>query len=147
MPEAIGPEHSVEVELPFLQAALGHFCLVPILVGDTDAELERAFAARLAKLADGRTLFVFSSDFSHYGPRFDYRPFGALSPEVNAKLRAMNERAVALALGGRCGRLPLVPARHRQHHLRPRRPGHDAGTAAAAGAEARGGHPRPLRLR
>ena len=41
-------------------------------------------------------LFVFSSDFSHYGPRFDYRPFGALSPEVNAKLRAMNERAVAL---------------------------------------------------
>ncbi|HSD26340.1 MAG TPA: AmmeMemoRadiSam system protein B [Vicinamibacteria bacterium] len=89
-------EHAVEIELPFLQAALGRFCLVPILVGDTDESLERAFAERLAKLDDGRTLFVFSSDFSHYGPRFDYQPFGALSPEVRNKVRAMNDRAAAL---------------------------------------------------
>ena len=89
-------EHSVEIELPFLQATLGRFCLVPVLVGETDEALERSFAERLAKLADGRTLFVFSSDFSHYGPRFDYQPFGALSPAVREKVRAMNERAEAL---------------------------------------------------
>ena len=89
-------EHSVEIELPFLQAALGRFCLVPIVVGDTDEAVERGFAERLAKLEDGRTLFVFSSDFSHYGPRFDYQPFGALSPDVRAKIRAMNDRAAAL---------------------------------------------------
>ncbi len=81
---------------PFLQAALGRFCLVPVLVGDTDEALERAFAERLAKLDDGRTLFVFSSDFTHYGPRFDFQPFGALSPAVREKVRAMNERAAAL---------------------------------------------------
>ena len=75
-------EHAVEIELPFLQAALGRFCLVPVLVGDTDDGLERAFAERLATLDDGRTLFVFSSDFAHYGPRFDFQPFGALSPAV-----------------------------------------------------------------
>lgn len=96
VPDAVGPEHSVEIELPFLQVALGRFCLVPILAGETDADMERAFAARLSKLDDGRTLFVFSSDFSHYGPRFDYQPFGALSPAVLPKIRAMNERAVAL---------------------------------------------------
>jgi AmmeMemoRadiSam system protein B/AmmeMemoRadiSam system protein A len=96
VPAAVGPEHSVEVELPFLQAALGRFCLVPILVGDTDAALERAFAARLAALDDGRTLFVFSSDLSHYGPRFDYQPFGPVSPAANEKVRALNERALAL---------------------------------------------------
>jgi AmmeMemoRadiSam system protein B/AmmeMemoRadiSam system protein A len=96
VPSAVGPEHSVEVELPFLQAALDRFCLVPILVGETDASSERAFAARLAALDDGRTLFVFSSDFSHYGPRFDYQPFGALSPAVLEKIRAMNRRAVGL---------------------------------------------------
>jgi hypothetical protein len=96
VPGAVGPEHSVEVELPFLQAALGRFCLVPILVGDTDAPAERAFAARLATLDDGRTLFVFSSDLSHYGPRFDYQPFGPLSPAVNEKVRALDERAVSL---------------------------------------------------
>ena len=96
VPSAVGEEHSVEVELPFLQASLGRFCLVPVLVGDTDAAVERGFAARLATLDDGRTLFVFSSDFSHYGPRFDYQPFGPLSPAVNEKVRALNARAVAL---------------------------------------------------
>jgi AmmeMemoRadiSam system protein B/AmmeMemoRadiSam system protein A len=96
VPSAVGPEHSVEIQVPFLQAALGRFCLVPVLVGDTDAALERAFAARLAALDDGRTLFVFSSDFSHYGPRFDYQPFGALSDASATKIRAMNERAIEL---------------------------------------------------
>ncbi|HXY41937.1 MAG TPA: AmmeMemoRadiSam system protein B [Vicinamibacteria bacterium] len=96
VPAAIGEEHSVEIELPFLQAALGRFCLVPILAGETDADMEKVFAARLAKLDDGRTLFVFSSDFSHYGPRFDYQPFGALQPAVLPRIRAMNERAIAL---------------------------------------------------
>jgi MEMO1 family protein len=89
-------EHAIEIELPFLQATLGRFCLVPVLVGDTDEPVERGFAERLAKLDDGRTLFVFSSDFSHYGPRFDYQPFGALSPEVRGKIRAMNDRAAEL---------------------------------------------------
>jgi AmmeMemoRadiSam system protein B len=89
-------EHAIEIELPFLQAALGRFCLVPALAGDTDESLERAFAQRLARLDDGRTLFVFSSDFAHYGPRFEFQPFGALSPAVREKVRAMDERGVAL---------------------------------------------------
>jgi hypothetical protein len=100
VPAAVGPEHSVEIQLPFLQAALGRFCLVPVLVGDTGPDEERDFAARLAKLDDGRTLFVFSSDFSHYGPRFDFQPFGPLSDAAAAKIRAMNERAVDLLSRG-----------------------------------------------
>ncbi|HUL79481.1 MAG TPA: AmmeMemoRadiSam system protein B [Vicinamibacteria bacterium] len=89
-------EHSVEIELPFLQASLGRFCLVPALAGDTDETLQRAFAERLAKLDDGRTLFVFSSDFAHYGPRYDYQPFGPLSPAVREKIRAMDDRGADL---------------------------------------------------
>jgi len=100
VPAAVSPEHSVEIQLPFLQAALGRFCLVPVLVGDTGPDEERAFASRLAKLDDGRTLFVFSSDFSHYGPRFDYQPFGPLSDAVAARIRAMNERAIDLLSRG-----------------------------------------------
>ncbi len=99
VPGAGDREHSVEIELPFLQAALGRFCLVPVVVGETDEAIERGFAERLAKLEDGRTLFVFSSDFSHYGPRFDYQTLGTLSPEVRGKIRTMNDRAAAL-LGG-----------------------------------------------
>jgi AmmeMemoRadiSam system protein B/AmmeMemoRadiSam system protein A len=88
-------EHAIEIELPFLQAALGRFCLVPVLVGDTDEALERSFAGRLAGLDDSRTLFVFSSDFAHYGPRFDFQPFGPLSPAVREKVRAMDDRGAA----------------------------------------------------
>jgi AmmeMemoRadiSam system protein B/AmmeMemoRadiSam system protein A len=96
VPGATEPEHAVEIELPFLQAALGRFCLVPVLVGETGPDDERAFAERLARLDDGRTLFLFSSDFAHYGPRFDYRPFGPLSPETLGRIRALDDRGVDL---------------------------------------------------
>ena len=96
VPGVADGEHAVEIELPFLQAALGRFCLVPVLAGDTDDAVERAFAERLAGLDDGRTLFVFSSDFAHYGPRFDFQPFGALSPAVVAKVRAMDDRGAEI---------------------------------------------------
>lgn len=89
-------EHAVEIELPFLQAALGRFCLVPVLVGDTFPRDEKDFAGQLAELDDGRTLFVFSSDFAHYGARFGYAPFGDLSPETRERVREMDARGVAL---------------------------------------------------
>lgn len=90
------PEHAVEIELPFLQATLGRFCLVPILVGGTDERIERSFSERLARLDDGRTLFVFSSDFAHYGPRFGFQPFGPVSRDVLEKVRVLDDRGAAL---------------------------------------------------
>src|SRR6185295_10426490 len=57
-------EHSLEVQLPFLQAQLGSFTLVPLVVGDADAE---AVAQVLERLWGGdETLIVISSDLSHY---------------------------------------------------------------------------------
>lgn len=92
---ATGPEHAVEIELPFLQAALGSFTLVPVLAGRVDAGMQKAFAERLARLDDGKTLFVFSSDFTHYGPRFDYMPFGA-TVGARTKIRALDDAAIGL---------------------------------------------------
>ena len=59
-------EHSLEVHLPFLQAVLGEFSLVPILVGDAGAQE----VAALFETAWGgdETLVVVSSDLSHYLP-------------------------------------------------------------------------------
>ncbi|HEX5128679.1 MAG TPA: AmmeMemoRadiSam system protein B [Usitatibacter sp.] len=59
-------EHSLEVHLPFLQAVLGGFTLVPIVVGDASAEE----VARLFEAAWGgdEALVVVSSDLSHYLP-------------------------------------------------------------------------------
>ncbi len=57
------PEHALEVELPFLQAVLGRFSLIPLLVGDAAPE---QIAAIIDALLDDRTLLVVSTDLSHY---------------------------------------------------------------------------------
>lgn len=62
-------EHSVEVQLPFLQRRLQQFQLVPIIMGDQSYEASRALGVALAKLIhDSDTLIVASSDLSHYHP-------------------------------------------------------------------------------
>lgn len=60
---AHAPEHSLEVELPFLQHALGHFRLIPLLVGDTTPDQT---ASVIGTVFDSRTLLVVSTDLSHY---------------------------------------------------------------------------------
>ncbi|HVU36667.1 MAG TPA: AmmeMemoRadiSam system protein B [Opitutaceae bacterium] len=56
-------EHSVEVQIPFLQRTLGTFALIPVVMGDVDPT--RA-ARALEPLIDDSTLLIVSSDLSHY---------------------------------------------------------------------------------
>ncbi|HEX4798138.1 MAG TPA: AmmeMemoRadiSam system protein B [Burkholderiales bacterium] len=57
-------EHALEVQLPFLQQVLGEFSLVPLVVGSVAPE---KVAEVLEHLWGGEeTLFVISSDLSHY---------------------------------------------------------------------------------
>lgn len=68
-PEAHGNEHSLEVQIPFLQRSLDGFKLVMAVIGSPDPGAEEAFASLLAREAEqGRVLLVASSDFSHYYP-------------------------------------------------------------------------------
>lgn len=57
-------EHSLEVQLPFLQVVLGKFQLVPLVVGEASAEEAGAVLERL--WGGPETLIVISSDLSHY---------------------------------------------------------------------------------
>lgn len=63
IPEAHANEHSLEIELPFLQKQLGEFELIPILVGPVDM---KQFLDVLMKYYDDKTLIVVSADLSHY---------------------------------------------------------------------------------
>lgn len=68
-PAAHADEHSLEVELPFLQRAIGEFRIVPVVIGDADRESMGFLAGRLAEMVSdrpGRTLLVISTDWSHY---------------------------------------------------------------------------------
>jgi AmmeMemoRadiSam system protein B len=113
--EAHTCEHALEVQLPFLQVVLNHFCIVPVLVGDADPQtIDQA----IETLWGGpETCVVVSSDLSHY---LD-----------SQHARQLDEATAAAIIAGKpedigpnqaCGRLPLrgllVAARH--HHLRAR---------------------------
>lgn len=74
-PQAHELEHSIEVQLPFLQAKLNKFKLVPIVVGDLSKEDYAKIAESLKPFITDDTLIVASSDFTHYGPNYGYVPF------------------------------------------------------------------------
>ncbi len=59
-------EHSLEVQLPFLQTVLDDFKIVPFAVGDATAEEVGEVIDRL--WGGSETLIVVSSDLSHYHP-------------------------------------------------------------------------------
>ena len=64
-------EHSIEIQLPFLQYHLKKpFKIVPILLGTTDTDVCRKVAKVLEPYFVSGNLFVISTDFSHY-PTYD----------------------------------------------------------------------------
>ncbi len=66
-PEADLKEHSLEVQLPFLQYHLRkHFRIVPIIIATQNPELIEKIATALKPYLNPKNLFVISSDFSHY---------------------------------------------------------------------------------
>jgi len=68
-PRPYGVEHSLEVELPFLQTTLKDFRLLPIIVGVCNSEMLSQLAAALNNmLPGGDVLFVASTDLSHFHP-------------------------------------------------------------------------------
>ncbi len=59
-------EHSLEIELPFLQKTLAGFQIVPILLGQVREETLTALTKKIAENLDEQTLLIVSSDLSHY---------------------------------------------------------------------------------
>jgi AmmeMemoRadiSam system protein B len=107
--EAHALEHSLEVQLPFLQIVLDAFRLVPIVVGRCDADLVAGVIDRL--WGGPETVTVISSDLSHYLPYSEARRVdGETCGQIASKsYRLSGEQACgAYAING------LMRARHCQ---------------------------------
>jgi AmmeMemoRadiSam system protein B len=77
-------EHSLEVQLPFLQTVLGDFKLVPLAVGGaTPAQVAEVLEALWG---GDETLIVVSSDLSHYLPYEEAREVDADTAEAILRL-------------------------------------------------------------
>lgn len=90
-PEVEAREHSLEMEIPYLQLLLKTFKIVPLIVSELE-EKDYAEAARAIRpFITKKTLVVVSSDFTHYGYRFGYLPF---TDSVKANLKKLDMGAV-----------------------------------------------------
>jgi hypothetical protein len=96
---AHAPEHSLEVQLPFLQKVLGSFALVPLAVGDATVE---EVAEVIERLWGGpETLIVVSTDLSHY---HDYETAKRVDSATLARIAAC---ATDIRHEEACGATPL----------------------------------------
>ena len=120
-PRAHLREHSDQIQLPLLQTFFGdRIKVATIVVGQMDPASSQAFANVLRPLLDARTLVVVSSDFTHYGPNYDYVPFKTNVPkQLDALDHRVFARIAALDAGGFqdtieetqatvCGRYPIA---------------------------------------
>lgn len=68
-PEAHNKEHSLEVQLPFLQYKFGEQVqIIPIIIGTQKTSAIKKIAEALQPYFNEKNLFVISTDFSHYPP-------------------------------------------------------------------------------
>jgi AmmeMemoRadiSam system protein B len=92
-------EHSLEVQLPFLQTVLGDFVLVPIAVGQASGSEVAEIMERL--WGGPETLILVSSDLSHYLPYTEARQIDARTTNAILHLRPLEHHEQA------CGAIPI----------------------------------------
>jgi len=103
-------EHCLEVQLPFLQAVLGTFRLLPLLVGE-------ATAAEVAEVLDtvwggDETLVVISSDLSHYLDSTSARAIDGETAHAIVALQPLRRHEQACGATPINGLLELARRRH-----------------------------------
>ena len=113
--EAHERDHSIEVQLPFLQTVLRDFAIVPLAVGDATPE---EVGQVLETLWNGpETRFVISSDLSHY---YDFQTAHRLDAATAKAIEALKPGDVGEERA--CGRIPIrgLLQAARRHGLRAR---------------------------
>ncbi|MBU1974816.1 MAG: AmmeMemoRadiSam system protein B, partial [Nanoarchaeota archaeon] len=95
-------EHSVEVQLPFIQFVdekqIEKIKVLQILVGQ-DLDLAKAALDIKETMMDfgKKVVFIASSDFTHYGPNYHYMPF---IEDVQKNIYEMDRQAIEFILNG-----------------------------------------------
>jgi AmmeMemoRadiSam system protein B len=127
-PEAHDREHSIEVQLPFLQYVYNsHFKIVPITVGYSDYDMCEDVGNAIAKAIKEEkkdAVVIGSTDFTHYGANYGYAPVGTkpvekvlkwvrgvdnslsdiiLSLDARRLVKEVNEKGYTM-----CGSLPVA---------------------------------------
>jgi AmmeMemoRadiSam system protein B/AmmeMemoRadiSam system protein A len=112
VPEAHSQEHSLEIQLPFLQVLMPNSKLVPLVMGDQSFSTCQWLAEAVAEsIKDKSVLVVASSDLSHFHP---YKEAKQLDQVVLDKVNGFDPRGLSDSLASgtseACGGGPMVTA-------------------------------------
>jgi MEMO1 family protein len=96
-------EHCIEVQLPFLQAMVNNFEIMPILAGEMNA---KDLAKQIMKVLDKKSFLIISSDLSHYK---GYEAATTIDSGTIAAMEKLDYNAMEKQ-GDACGKTPLLAA-------------------------------------
>lgn len=92
-------EHSIEVQVPFIQHLFEDAKIVPVLTPPNDCAIETGKAAgEIAKQSDKTIVFIASTDLTHYGPRYGFAPEGTDSEALEWATNVNDQKFINAAL-------------------------------------------------
>ena len=89
-------DHSVEIQLPFIQRIMPHAMVTPLYVGRLYPEERAQSAAALRSMLNGDSVLIASSDLTHYGRSFGYLPF-PVTGQTPERLRDLDQSVMDAA--------------------------------------------------
>ncbi|KNC82451.1 hypothetical protein SARC_05266 [Sphaeroforma arctica JP610] len=92
-------EHSIEMQLPYLQKIMKgqQYTVIPVLVGQIDPTQASHYGQLLATyLTDPATVCIVSTDFCHWGAHFDHRPVDKKYAEIHLSIEATDRLGMTL---------------------------------------------------
>ncbi|HCU33920.1 MAG TPA: hypothetical protein DGT21_00320 [Armatimonadetes bacterium] len=110
-------EHSLEVQVPFLQSVLAGFSIVPIVFADAGRANVTAIAEAVASIADDTTIVIASTDLSHYpeqkaASEVDHAILGAICTMDADRIETVDREQLARGIPNlhctACGLGPVV---------------------------------------
>jgi hypothetical protein len=94
-------EHSLEVQVPFLQKIFEDFVLVPIIYGEINAE---ELGKKIEPLVSKNSIIIASSDLSHYLPYADANKIDKVTVDAVVSL----DLKKFLSAGDACGKIGIT---------------------------------------
>lgn len=108
-PHAFEKEHSIEVQLPFLQMIMKDFTIVPILIGTPTRQTLEHLISSLSKIIDENTLIIASTDLSHY---HNYQTAKEMDSEIISSIQRLStietENLLRNGKSELCGAFPVL---------------------------------------
>ncbi len=97
--EAHSSEHSIEVQVPFIQQLFGGAKILPIVVPPTDEALALGGnVGSVIRQSDKKVVCIGSTDLTHYGPGYGFTPMGMGAEAVQWASKVNDKKFIDLAL-------------------------------------------------